>query len=294
MSTIKVNTLDSTTGTSITVPTGKTFVVTDAGALSIGGVAITTGAQGVLSKTTAYTIVAADFTGKSSLIVFVDVSAGTSTETIITLPAAADFGTCAIHVVSSATHGAGNYITIKNSSAVEQYSLYFKGDHCEFVSDATNIFRTGNEYATVWGDLAFTATYNIGATVSADMIAGATSSNYTITNNFGNGWKTATDDFIAPHAGLYRFGGHVATGAGSYISGWFLKKNGDWVNSGAYAASGNMSYTVFSLSEFPLSLAAGDSITFWCSNHSGTHGTLGNASATGDRTTAAAWMIRRY
>ena len=293
-STILVNTINTQSGNTITIPTGKTLAVTDAGALTIGGTAITTGAQGVISKTTAYTIVAADFTGKSSLIVFVDVSAGTSTETVITLPAASAFGTCAIHVVSTTTHGAGNYITIKNSSAAEQYSLYFKGDHCEFVSDATNIFRTGNEYATVWGDLAFTATYSIGATVSADMIAGATSSNYTITNNFGNGWKTATDDFIAPFAGLYRFGGHVSTQAGSYISGWFLKKNGNWVNSGAGAAAGNMSYTVFSLSEFPLSLAAGDSITFWCSNHSGTHGTLGNASATGDRTTAAAWMIRRY
>ena len=86
MSTIKVNTLDSTTGTSITVPTGKTLAITDAGALTIGGTAITVGAQAVLSKTTAYTILAADFTGKSSLIVLVDVSAGTSTETVITLP----------------------------------------------------------------------------------------------------------------------------------------------------------------------------------------------------------------
>jgi len=294
MSTIKVNTLDSTTGSSITVPTGKTFVVTDTGALTIGGVAITTGAQTVLSKTSAYTILAADFTGKSSLIVLVDVSAGTSTETVITLPAASAFGTCAIHIVSSATHGAGNYITVKNSSAVEQYTMYFKADHCEFVSDATNVFRTGNEYATVWGDVAFTADYSIGATVTADMLAGATSSNYTITNNYGNAWKTATDDFIAPHAGLYRFGGSFSTQAGSYCSGWFFKKNGAWVNSGAWCASGNMSYMVADVTTFPMTLAAGDSITWWASNHSATWGVRGNATATNDRATCSAWMVRRY
>jgi hypothetical protein len=191
MSTIKVNTLDSTTGSSITVPTGKTFVVTDTGALTIGGTAITTGAQGVLSKTTAYTILAADFTGKSSLIVFVDVSAGTSTETIITLPAAADFGTCAIHVVSTAAHGLGNSVAIKNSSAVEQYTLYEKGDHCEFVSDVTNVFRTGNEWVTVTGR-AFISTE--GQPAFSGYSITRCFNTYTTTDfNVGSWWDDATN-----------------------------------------------------------------------------------------------------
>ena len=141
----------TSSGGTITVPTGKTMAITDAGNLTIGGVAITTGAQGVLSKTGDYTILPGDFTGKSSLIIFVNVSAGTSTETTITLPAEADFSTCAIHVVSTTTHGAGNKITIKNDTPVEVYTLYEKGDHCEFVSDGTTVFRTGNEWVTVTG-----------------------------------------------------------------------------------------------------------------------------------------------
>jgi|TARA_B110001454_G_scaffold207685_1_gene219353 hypothetical protein len=134
----------------ITVDSLATLAIST-GKLTVGGTAIETGAQGVLSKTATYTILAGDFTGKSSLIVLVDVSAGTSTETIITLPAAADFSTCAIHVASTAAHGAGNTIAIKNGSSVEQYTLYGIGDHCEFVSDGTNVFRTGNEHLSASG-----------------------------------------------------------------------------------------------------------------------------------------------
>ena len=76
-STILVNTINTQSGSTITIPTGKTLVVTDAGALTIGGVAITAGSLGVISKTATYTVVPSDFTGKSSLVVFVNANAGT-------------------------------------------------------------------------------------------------------------------------------------------------------------------------------------------------------------------------
>jgi hypothetical protein len=196
-STILVNSIKPQSGVDVNIPTGFKLKVADAGELYIGGTAITTGAQGVISKTAAYTILAADFTGKSSLIVFVNVSAGTSTETIITLPAAADFSTCAIHVVSTTAHGAGNSVAIKNSSAVEQYTLYKKGDHCEFVSDATDVFRTGNEFTTIFTLLAMTA---------ADASAGqaylrAYTSNYATQVNLGSSWHDTNDEWTAPFDG---------------------------------------------------------------------------------------------
>jgi hypothetical protein len=292
-STILVNTIDTQSGSTITVPTGKTLAVTDTGALTIGGTAITTGAQGVISKTAAYTILPADFTGKSSLIVFVNVSAGTSTETIITLPAAADFGTCAIHVVSTTTHGAGNYITIQNSSAVEQYTLYNKQDHCEVVSDATNIFRTGNEFVTIRSQIALTANVSMTTASTKDIFNAATATNYSVVENIGSGWNSTTHDYIVPYTGLYRFGGHANFTSASYQRGWALKKNAAWVTNlatgynGDYDAGGN---TI----EFPMSLTAGDSIEFWMSNHSGTHSASGNATSTNPRCRADCWMLRRY
>ena len=41
MSTLKVNSLDTESGTTITVPTGKVFTITDAGGVSIGGTVVT-------------------------------------------------------------------------------------------------------------------------------------------------------------------------------------------------------------------------------------------------------------
>ena len=46
MSTLKTNTIDTSTGTTITVPTGRVFTITDAGGISMAGTAITaTGAE---------------------------------------------------------------------------------------------------------------------------------------------------------------------------------------------------------------------------------------------------------
>tara|TARA_R110000824_G_scaffold390379_1_gene586803 strand:+ start:364 stop:1260 length:897 start_codon:yes stop_codon:yes gene_type:complete len=196
-STILVNTIDTQSGTAITVPTGKTLAITDAGALTIGGTAITTGAQGVISKTATYTILAADFTGKSSLMVLVNASSGTSTEIVITLPAASAFGTCAIHVVSTAAHGSGNYITIKNSSAVEQYTLFGIGDHCELVSDGTTVFRTGNEFVTVKGFVHRTSNFTITGNVTTPLF---TTGVFTERYNIGSWFTSANHCVIIPWA----------------------------------------------------------------------------------------------
>ena len=40
MSTLKTNTIDSRSGTTITVPTGKVFTITDTGGISIGGTVV--------------------------------------------------------------------------------------------------------------------------------------------------------------------------------------------------------------------------------------------------------------
>tara|TARA_B110001454_G_scaffold30944_1_gene30213 strand:+ start:667 stop:1536 length:870 start_codon:yes stop_codon:yes gene_type:complete len=284
-------TLDTITssGSTITVPTGKTMAITDAGALTIGGTAITTGAQGVISKTATYTILAGDFTGKSSLIVFVDVSGGTATDTIITLPTPASTSTCAIHVVSTGVHGLGNKITIKNSAAAEIYTLYHVGDHCEFVSDGTTTLRTGNEWVTVRGDVALTVNLGISASTTSDIwdLAGA---NYTEVEDIGGGWSTTTDDFTAPFAGEYMIGGSPSgTGTGG---GFFIQSNGTWLNS---VTSTGWNYALNQQVFKPFVLAKDDVITWWVREVAGGTVTLsGNASASSARATGDWWCNRRY
>ena len=263
-------TLDTITssGSEIEIPTGKTLVIADAGALKINNIAITTGAQGVLSKTTAYTILAADFTGKSSLIVFVNVSSGTDTETIITLPAAADFSTCAIHVISTTAHGSGNKITIKNISALEQYTLYAKGDHVEFVSDATNIFRTGNEFCTVLGVVYLTSQQYIAANGRLDVFAISGSSSYNVEADIGKGWSTTNDDYTVPQTGYYVFDGMTLPTTGSYVNSWQIynvtqTKEYNYVNPGWNLAYGNSDQL-----GWPMHATKGDVLTFWVAIHS--------------------------
>lgn len=291
-STILVNTINTQSGTTITVPTGKTLAITDAGALTIGGTAITTGAQGVISKTATYQILAADFTGKSSLIVFVDMSAGTSTAANITLPAAAAFGTCAIHVVSSVAHGAGNTIVIKLGAA-EQYTLFAKGDHCEFVSDGTNVFRTGNEYCTVRGEVVLTANVNMGTSTRTDTFDAAGNSNYSVVTDIGSVWSTTTHDWTAPFAGIYRFGGMSAKASGSYIYGWQL-----------YNATQSEEYNYWLIGNSPaygqgtkdlgnLSLPSGDVITFWHTCHSSAAAVMGDSNANNMRSKINWDLVRR-
>ena len=289
--TLSLDTITSS-GTNIEIPTGKVLKIADAGALKINDIAITTGAQGVISKTATYPIVAGDFTGKSSLIVFVDVSAGTSTAANITLPAVADFSTCAIHVVSTAAHGVGNSVVIKLGAA-EQYTLYGKGDHCELVSDGTNVFRTGNEFATMRSQIALTANVAVSAASTKDIFDGATASNYSVVENIGSGWNSTSHDFLAPFTGLYRFGGHVSYTTGCYMRGWLLKKNGAWITNMSTAYNGDYDSGGNTI-EFPMSLTAGDSVEFWMQSHSASHSAVGDASSTNPRCRADCWMLRRY
>ena len=277
----------TSSGSTITVPTGKTVAITDAGALTIGGTAITTGDQGVISKTAAYTILAGDFTGKSSLIVFVNAAAGTDTETIITLPAASAFGTCAIHVVSSTAQGSGNKITIKNSSAAEQYTLYRKGDHCEFVSDGTNSFRTGNEFATVCGIVALTADVALVGNTYADVFNTADAANYSVEEDLGGGWSIVNDDYTVPWTGRYWFGGnHCYSG---YGGGWYIYKNGVALTK-AYDTT--TQYGTSTTSNLNVTLTAGDVITWWAvTTDSATQYSGGDAAK--DESIAMWRMVRR-
>ena len=283
--TLSLDTITSS-GTNIEIPTGKVLKIADAGALKINDIAITTGAQGVISKTATYPIVAGDFTGKSSLIVFVDVSAGTSTAADITLPAAADFGTCAIHVVSTAAHGSGNSIAIK-LGAVEQYTLYKKGDHCEFVSDGTNVFRTGNEHATIRGSVALTADWGVAGNSHHDIFNAVDAANYSVEEDIGSGWSITNDDWTVPYTGRYWFGGHFP--ASGYINGFLIYKDGTPLTQ---SRENEIQYGGATQSNLYINLTVGEVITWWVATTDSTTATLAGDAAK-DELQVMWWMVRR-
>jgi hypothetical protein len=276
----------TSSGSGITIDSAKTFTV--------NGSLLTTGATQITS--TALTVVSVDNTGsptvnisgKSASIISVNASSNSS---VVTLPPVANFTTCSISIVSPVTHGAGYKIEIKDNGGTELYTLYHKGDYCEFVSDGTNVIRTGNEFTTIYCNVALTADVVPAAGAYKDVWDSATSSNYSVVDNYGSGWNSTTSDFIVPFAGLYRFGGHIANHNGGYVTGWMLKKNGVTLN---LMTTGNLSYTVFNMNEFPVKLAKDDSIEFWITNHSGVLAARGNATSSNERCVASAWIVRRY
>ena len=86
--TLSLDTITSS-GSTITVPTGKTLAITDTSALTVGGTAISAGSSNILRKTGDYTIVEADVSGKSELIIASNASASNRT---IRLPATTTTG----------------------------------------------------------------------------------------------------------------------------------------------------------------------------------------------------------
>jgi len=288
-STILVNTINTQSGSTITIPAGKTLAVTDAGALTIGGTAITTGAHATAtSSTNPTTITSGNITGKSTYALIFDAGAGTSTEFVVNLPAPADFATTVITVKANTTMGTGNKITIKDSGGTEVYTLYHVNDHCTFVSDGTNTIRTGDEWVTVRGEVALTAALVVGTGAVTDLFDAA-GGNYAEEEDIGGCWSTTTDDFTAPFAGEYILAGSATYNG--YANAYQLQKNGTSIQAldGSGIPYGNGTFGVKSFV-----LAKNDVITWWGASTSGTPSFYGNASATVRRTTANWWCLRRY
>ena len=217
-----------------------------------------------------------------------DASSGTSTEFVVNLPAPADFATTVITVRSNVAMGSGNKITIKDSGGTEVYTLYYLNDYCTFISDGTNTIRTGDEYATVKGHVALTGDQHFPGNTYVDLWNEATTTYYSVEEDYGGGWSTTTDDFTAPHTGSYGFGGNYSSNG--YSAGLYLYKNGTALTQ---ADSTTTMYGGAMTSNIEVFLTAGDVITWYGVNTdtSSTQGAGGVAAK--NQTQAMWWMIRR-
>ena len=267
-------TLDTITssGSTITVPTGKTLAIADDGALTIGTppVAITTGATQVTgTAATAITMATTgsptiNTTGKSASIVSVDASGGAAVTHTVTLPTPATFSTTSIVVVSRLAHGAGNKITINDSGGTEMYTLYEKGDHCELVSDGTNSIRTGNEFTTIYGLVTIDANYTMGASALTDVPGAIGQAGLTIQNDIAGWWNSTDVDLDIPAGYVVRFEGSV--GVSDYGIGWMIRDGdgGDWLT--AYYSDAFHYNLTDSPGKVELRFPTAKTVTFWVKN----------------------------
>ena len=187
--TLQLDTITSS-GSTITVPAGKTLAVTDAGALTIGGTAITTGSTNIARKTTDYTIVSGDITAKSHLVI--TANAATATRTI-TLPANGTTGlaTCMISIMADASATSTYKLQVVDAGGTEVWTGYEKSDFVTLI-ETNSVWVVLNHKETLFEHRYLTAEQGIGAGTFAKM--GATTS----ITSIGNMWDTTNTRLVVP------------------------------------------------------------------------------------------------
>ena len=267
MSTIKVNTLDSTSGTTITVPTGKTFVVTDTGALTIGGTAITTGSSNILRKTTDYTIVSGDVTAKSELVISCNAAGSNRT---ITLPAVATSGlsTCIITVVADATATSTYQLKVQDSASAEVWTGYQTGDFVRLIV-SNSLWVVLDHQETLFSSRYMAADQTLTASALSQLTG--TTSGWTNISDSGNMFDNITNYRIdMPFAGFANIGYFVKptdpalTGCGTALKAGTagsptLVMDTEYSQGNGY----HRSYDTYAIT---LKLAAAEVIEFWSRN----------------------------
>ena len=189
-STILVNTINTQSGSTITIPAGKTLAVTDAGALTIGGTAITTGSTNIQRKTADYTIVSGDITAKSHLVITANASAATRT---ITLPANGTSGlaTCMISIMADASATSTYKLQVIDASSTEIWTGYEKSDFVTLI-ETNNAWVVLDHKETLFEHRYLTASQNVGATGFDKMNAS------TSITSIGNMWDTTNTRLVVP------------------------------------------------------------------------------------------------
>ena len=203
--TLSLDTITSSGGT-ITVPTGKTLVVTDAAGLTVAGTTIESGNVSVNTITAASTDLGtapevAMWTGKNKAIFMVDASGGART---VQLPAANATGRSTVSIVISCKATSAvpatvspNLVTINDSSGSEVFTLYAKGDYVEFVSDGTNDLRTGNEHISAKGLIFRNTDESVAASATEIMFS---TGEYTAKHDWGAWWNGTNFAVEIPYA----------------------------------------------------------------------------------------------
>ena len=129
---INVNTIDTQSGSTITIPTGKSLAITDAGAFTIGGAPLSVGSNTVRYETADYTILGTDVLGKTECVVGAHAGGGNRT---ITLPLVTEPGmdTCMITVLCTQDSGQYNYLKVGDNGGAELWRGTSKNDFARFI-----------------------------------------------------------------------------------------------------------------------------------------------------------------
>jgi hypothetical protein len=187
--TLSLDTITSS-GSTITVPTGKTLAVTDSGALTIGGSAITAGSSNILRKTTDYTILEADVSGKSELVIATSAAAANRT---ITLPAVATTGlaNCIVTIVCDADATSTFELKVQDTGTTEVWTGFQTGDFVRLIV-SNSVWLVVDHKETYYSRRYLTSNQTVAASATTKLAA------TTAITDIGGLWNNSTTRIEVP------------------------------------------------------------------------------------------------
>ena len=228
--TLSLDTITSS-GSTITVPTGKTLAVTDSGALTIGGSAITAGSSNILRKTTDYTIIEADVSGKSELVIATNAAASNRT---ITLPAVATTGlaNCIVTIVCDADATSTFELKVQDIGTTEVWTGFQTGDFVRLIV-SNSLWVVLDHKETYFSSRYLAADQSIAANATAQLTG------FTAIAEIGNMWDNINDRVTVPTTMSGYFDIFVSTGInGLYpCNGVAYQISGVWKNRYSWGGS---------------------------------------------------------
>ena len=173
----------------ITVDSLATLAVS-AGKLTVGGSAIEAGSSNILRKTTDYTIVEADVSGKSELIIAANASASNRT---ITLPATTTTGlaNCIVTIVCDADATSTYSLKVQDSSTAEVWTGHQKSDFVRLIV-SNSAWLVVDHKETYFSHRYLTASATIGTSATTKLTG------WTNITDIGNVWDNANDKLTTP------------------------------------------------------------------------------------------------
>ena len=196
---INVNTIDTQSGTVVTIPTGKSLAITDAGAFTIGGAPLSVGSNTVRYETADYTILGTDVLGKTECVVGAHAGGGNRT---VTLPLVTEPGmdTCIITVLCIQDAGQYNYMKVGDNGGAELWRGAAKNDFCRLIvmNGAWNIIA---HHETFYERRYLSANQSIGGYTHSQLTGWTAYPNTVATNqrhSIGNIYNAVGHETVAP------------------------------------------------------------------------------------------------
>jgi len=177
----------SSSGSGITIDSSKTFTV--------NGALLSSGSSNILRKTGDYTILEADVSGKSELIIATSAAAGTRT---ITLPAVATTGlsTCIVTIVAEADATSTYKLMVQDTGTTEVWTGYQTGDFVRLIV-SNSAWVVVDHKETMFSSRTLTADQSIAASATTKVTG------WTNVTDIGQVWDNANNKLVAPFAGIW-------------------------------------------------------------------------------------------